>query len=405
MRRKNMNKVVLAIVEWLAYVVAAIAIGSLLRVTVVIKPTAQEGPPRLVSASPRQETRGTPSQLLRIAAAPSAPAAHHQAPAAHDQAELIRLGVLLTAVSRFKELSLGNYERALLMFGTDRVAAKFKQLNEAIWTDTPPRVGWSYFMSSSVHVVAAVGRTQPLVAFYNPWSDVFLITEWRLDPDLPRLVDAEMLMGDWLRSGDELNPIPHWLRTDLFKPHALGASVAESVQQFEKHFHDKRPAPWRERLAVLHTPQLLVDVNYPAVALMLLTNLQSVHDFRSVKPMANALKASCRQHALEVVRTGAKGRFASLHASATDTLARTWDVLNERDAQWFRTLEAVTVLTSSDGCMVFLTPVFDASASLALFFKGDKTDLKLQRVDLVDYTGYYRTLQEKGDALHKDTSL
>lgn len=400
-----MNKLVLAVIEWLAYAIAAIAIGSIFRVTIVIKPAAQLSPPWPTSAAPRQETGHTPSQWLRIAAAPAAAAAQTQAPSAPDQADVIRLGVLLTAVSRFKELSLGNYERALLMFGTDQVAAKFRQLDEAIWTDTPPRVGWSYFMSSSVHAIGAAGRKQPLVAFYNPWSDVFLITEWRLDEDMPRLVDAELLMGDWLRGGDDLNPIPHWLRTDLFKPDALGASVAESIQQFENQFRADGQARWREHLPVLNTQQLLVEVNYPAVALMLLTNLQSVHEFRSVKPKVNALKASCRRLAIEAVRTGAKGQFTSLRASATDTLAPTWTVLKDLDAQWFRTLEAVTVLTGSDGCMVFLSPVFDARASLSLFFKGSKGDLKLQRIDVINYAGYYRRRQEKWDAPHRDVSL
>lgn len=47
MRRVIMNKFVRAFIEWLAYVVAAIAIGSVFRVTIVVKPTAQASPPVL----------------------------------------------------------------------------------------------------------------------------------------------------------------------------------------------------------------------------------------------------------------------------------------------------------------------------------------------------------------------
>jgi len=400
-----MHKVVLVVLEWLAYAMASIAIGSLLHTTAMDRLVALETTRPLSTSSRLQDTRDAPTSLLRVGAALVAPMAQSPAPTPLSQAELVRLTALLTAVSRFKELSLGNYERALLMFATDPAIAKFKQLNEAVWTDTPARVGWSYFMSSSVHAVGSTERKQPLVAFYNPWSDVFLITEWRFDQDMPRLVDAEMLMGDWLRGGDELNPIPHWLRTDLFKPAALGASVAESIQQFEARFSGNARARWREHMAVLHTPELLVDVNYPAVALMLLTNLQSVHDFRSTKPKANPLKASCRRLATEVVRSGAKGRLDGLHTGASDTLAQTWTVLKGLDASWFRTLEAVAVLSGSDGCMVFLSPVFDTSGSLSLFFKGSKGELKLQRIDVIDYTGYYRSLQEKGDAANRDVSL
>lgn len=396
-----MNKVLLAVMEWCALAVAAIAVGSILRVSFVAKPPTQSAAPQRAMASARE----APTKLLRVGAAPSAPTAQQQTPAAHGQAELVRLTTLLTAVGRFKELSLGNYERALLMFATDPAAAKFKQLNEAIWTDTPPRVGWSYFMSSSVHAVGASDRKQPLVAFYNPWSDVFLITEWRLDEDMPRLVDAEMLMGDWLRGGDELNPIPHWLRTDLFKPAALGTSVAESIQQFERQFRDLRNTRWREHMAVLQTPQLLEDVNYPAVALMLLTNLQNVDHFRTAKPKISPLKASCRRLAVDLVRAGANGQLANLRGGAADTLPQTWSVLKSLQPHWFRTLEAVAVLGGSDGCLVFLSPVFDTSASLSLFFKGSQGDLTLRRIDVIDYTGFYRRLQEKGDTPHRDLSL
>jgi|GEM_PF-824130 len=399
-----MIKVVLVVLEWAAYAITAIAIGSVLRIPLVEQPQAPKQAPHYSGATMQAPTRDTASNLLRVAAA-TAPMAQAPAPSAHGQQEQIRLITLLTAVGRFKELSLSNYERALLMFATEPAAAKFRQLDEAVWTDTPPRVGWSYFMSSSVHAVAATEREQPLVAFYNPWSDVFLITEWRLDEDLPRLVDAELLMGDWLRGGDQLNPIPHWLRSELFKPAALGTSVAESMLLFERQFHGSRTAHWRDRMAVLRSPQLLNDVNYPAVALMLLANLQSVNAFRSVKPKADPLKANCRRLATEVVRAGAKGQLAGLRASASDTLAQTWTVLKSLDTRWFRTLEAVAILNGSDGCMVFLSPVFDTSGSLSLFFKGGKGALTLRRIDVIDYTGYYRSLQEKGDAANRDVSL
>ncbi|MEN6585735.1 MAG: hypothetical protein ABFE02_06760 [Sulfuricella sp.] len=332
-------------------------------------------------------------------------AAPLEASAVQSTDDLIRLTTLLTAVNRFKQVSIGNYEKALLMFATDDAVAKFRRFSQDIWAETPPAMGWSYFMSSSVHAVGAEGRQQPLVAFYNPWSDVFLITEWRMDEDIPHLVDAEMLMGDWLRPGKELSLVPNWLRTNTFKPAALGISVAQSIHEFEERFKTTGAASWRKQLPVLENQQLLTEVNYPAVSLMLLNNLQNINAFRTLKKENNPRIATCRRLTVDVIRAGAQGQIERSRKTADDTLPETWDVLKGVDTKWFRTLEAVAVIDGNDGCQVFLSPVFDVNGSLSLFFKGKKADLRLKRIDVIDYSGFYQGMKGKGEAPRKELSL
>jgi hypothetical protein len=182
--------------------------------------------------------------------------------------------------------------------------------------------------------------------------------------------------------------------------------VAQSIQLFEQRFQSTGAAsPWRKRLPVLENAQLLTELNYPAVALMLLGNLQNIHEFRTLKKATHPRMAACRRSAIEVVRSGARGQLMETRTTADETLASTWGVLKSLNRQWFEELEAVAVINGKDGCLVFLSPVFDTSGSLSLFFKGSKADFRLKRIDIIDYTGFYQGIQRDGEAPRKELAL
>jgi hypothetical protein len=99
-------------------------------------------------------------------------------------------------------------------FATPDVQAFMDRLNRDLWTLTKSRVGWSFLLNTSVAVVGGAAKPGPLVAFYNPWCDLFLVTEWTQARGEWRISDAELLLGDWVRRGGEfpMTPKPLWLR-------------------------------------------------------------------------------------------------------------------------------------------------------------------------------------------------
>jgi hypothetical protein len=322
-----------------------------------------------------------------------------------QKADLERMTRLLTVVHSFKEIAQVDYEEALALYADKKAITKFKSFNDHVWVETTPQVGWSYFMSVAVHTVGNVKGRQPLVAFFNPYSDAFLVTAWRMDEALPRIADAEMLMADWLRTGSrELSSVPSWLRTDMFKPTALGSSVAETITAFEQVFPPESDKYWRKELPVLENQQLLVDVNYPAVAIMLFNSLMNIDTFRTAGQDDNPRLESCRNVTIATVRMASQGQMEKLLMSADETLPETTTVLKSLMPEWFRALEAVAVFTGKDGCLVFLAPVFDASGSLSFFFSGKGTELALKRIDVVDYTGFYKNLKKASGAAQKEVS-
>lgn len=89
----------------------------------------------------------------------------------------VQQAALLVASSRFKLLAADSYPRALFEFATPAAVARFRDLDATTWTATDPGFGWSFFLGTSVQAVATPVSGTNLVAYYNPWSDVLLLTE------------------------------------------------------------------------------------------------------------------------------------------------------------------------------------------------------------------------------------
>ena len=319
--------------------------------------------------------------------------------------ELARVTRLLTVVQRFKDIMLTDPEKALGLYADREAIRKFSELNDHLWLETTPRIGWTYFMSVAVHAVGNAKSRQPLVAFYNPFSDIFLLTAWEVDTELPRLVDAEVIMGDWMRTeSPTLSLVPFWLRKDSYKPAALGSSVAETITAFEQIFPTESDTHWRKRLLVLEDRQLLADINYPAAAIMLFHSLENIHELRTAGPKENPHLASCRERTIASVGSAALGHINQLLVSADETLLESQVILKNLRPEWFRTLEVVAVMTGKDGCLVFLSQVLDTTGTLSLFFGGKGDKLVLKRIDVVDYIGFYINLTQVSETAHNEVS-
>ncbi len=310
--------------------------------------------------------------------------------------DYVRMTRLLTSVNYFRQVCMRDYRDALFLFAEDAAIQKFRIFDEKIWIQTAPLAGWSYFMSVSVHTVGSSGSNHPLVSFYNPWSDVFLLTVWDIAGEIPRIVDAEMILGDWIRKDSVLSYTPAWLRSDLFKPAALGMSLAEAVKSFEYTFSDVSVDNWRHKSIVLSDQRLLNDVNYPMIAVRLYSSLKAMDNFRFAGKN-NPHMESCRNKTIDTIKSAAQGRMTDLLQSAKETLPATKKILRNMAPAQFQSMEAVAFVVGKDGFLVFLVPVYDASGSISLFFDGQSEELRLKRMDVIDYNGFYK----RGQSMNK----
>jgi len=299
----------------------------------------------------------------------------------------------MVAADRFKRTARVDFEKSLLMFTRDQGREKMWALNEGWGPYALSQWTWMHFLGAAVQVMGGRQGDFGLVGYYNPYCDAFLITAWDQRSGLPQIVDAEMLMGDWVRNdNDILDPTPLWLREVIHRPLALGLSVAESLISFERVFDGATPSDWRTKLPILRNEEVLHNFNYPGLALMLNQHLIGINALLDADAKDPALVA-CRQLAARVFEEAAGGRIATSLSTATDTLPDTTTTLLGTPPDWFKELKVAAVRTGTDGVLLFFSPAGRTTASLSLYFSGTPERYTLRRVDLVDYQTFYNRLK------------
>jgi hypothetical protein len=178
------------------------------------------------------------------------------------------LFTLRTAAS-FQDMCRHDYAQAIKKWGWQEARDNFEQLDQQLWHGISAQRGWSCFMSTAVTVNGFGEPNQPLIAFYDPKSDVFLVTMWTEQTAQPWLADAEVIVGEWFRRGT----IPSkaeggWLRNQQLEPVAAELTTAQSLRAFERRFGEAH-RPWRAALPGLDDRQVRETSNYPRAAQLL----------------------------------------------------------------------------------------------------------------------------------------
>jgi hypothetical protein len=310
--------------------------------------------------------------------------------------DIEKTAALLVSSARFQEVARTDYAKALLAYTKNKGIEKLHTIDSTLWEPEQSQIAWMLFFNSAIRVPAGLGSVSPLIGYYNPYSDVFLITAWAPEDDLYKIVDAELLMGDWVRKEDsELDIVPLWLRETTYPPEAIGLGVARSVQAFEDAFAQASSSDWRHELPILEEPDALQDLNYPLAALMMVNQQINVIDFSNPEP-EDQQTMRLRDLTVSTIDMAGNGAIEYLLTSAKDTSEAVGHLLRNFPPDWFSTLKVASVVNASDGSLVMLSST-GKNASLALFFKEEDTILKMNRIDLVDYQNYYTYQKTQND--------
>lgn len=310
-----------------------------------------------------------------------------------DQATTVRLQKLVPAILDFRQMSLFDYRKALQQYATPETIKHFDTIDKKIWGMRPAKDGWSYFMTVSAYVFGGIKGDKPIVGFYNPWVDLFLITAWEVHDDTVRMIDAELLTGDLLREGKTINTVPHWLRINQFKPAALGLSVAASIQSFEKHFPVEPISDWRKKPRALSRKLARKNIDYSTAAQMLVDNFSVVLRFHCALKDENPRITSARSRMKEFVKKASAGQIEQLIKAAAGTMAEQRKVLEQLPPSWYKELNVVSAVVSDRATLVFLAPTYSPGACLSLLLKGEPQTQKIVRIDFVYYQGIYEYVQ------------
>ncbi len=299
---------------------------------------------------------------------------------------------LLEYVAKFRQQALTDAESAFAEYGVAAVRERIAHYNSTVWADVEPDVGWSYFFGVSPIGLGSLGGTTPIVSFYNPWADVFLLTEWRVREGGLRMTDVEFVNGDWMRQNpDGIIPSPLWRRSVLFRPEALAISYAQSIAAFE----DVVPLQADMRVADFadyRDEPLLRELNEAAVKLLLTDAIVHIQRWRWPLEDDPARLVRAREHTWETLDVWRQGDVGALLDQAKDTSPVTRDWLARNLSEWDANLQVLRADFGPDGMLVYLVPDTLPVGFVTFLYLGAEPEEQLRRIDVISYQQAYEEL-------------
>lgn len=312
-----------------------------------------------------------------------------------EQKGLKKMSSIMVASTQFKEIASKDYASALLTLSKDEGMKKLHIIDKALWEAKISQIGWDLFFTSSIRIYNKNLAMYPLVGFYNPFSDVLLITVWKEAKEGYRIVDAEMLMGDLLRGTTKgVSNVPFWRRDKQHPLSTLGISVALSVVAFEEIFNMATNKNWRTKALVLNDSATLNKFNYPNISIALNSHLFNVSNFSNIK-IDNPQLQECPNQTQKILHNIKKGNINDILITAEDTPPDTADILKKISSEWIDGLAIVSALNNGRECLVLLTSMQQSTGSISFSFKRKTEDqsLLIKRIDIIDYQQLYNKIK------------
>jgi hypothetical protein len=214
---------------------------------------------------------------------------------------------------------------------------------------------WPYFFSGAL-LVAGPESDRQIVAYYNPYADAALLTEWTRSSDGDRISNAAVVLGSELKNARQVSETdpPRWCKQDgpLFE------RLMKSLASFQQEF----PSACTHLLSTtgdatsLGQNRSLQQLEQRCLALTVeLTRLCAI---RSTEPSAGLVA--------DLMRSLGSGAIDGLPMVGDDAKSEIQKLGSERLAR----MRPAFAAQFSDGCLVLLMDPSEPATLLAAHFAG-----------------------------------
>lgn len=281
-----------------------------------------------------------------------------------------------------------DFRGTLARHATPAVQEEFAQLSATLWTLYAPETGWSQFADLSLPIVARADESNPVIAYYHPWSDTVLVTLWEISDDRVQLINLEMLPGSLLRDPerDTPDPTPRWLALEMHPVDALAESIRASALALWKHSEPGNNV-WR-RLFLPPGDASLAALNQAVVEHNLGMNLASIDNFWFAEAAESETIVAVRSvvtDAMTAVFGEDESGFAPILAQADESDAYVNRIFEHVPLDYFADLEVVYYLPAKDEVLVFMASAGKAHVAVCFTLRRDRKDWQLVKIDAIPY--------------------
>lgn len=150
--------------------------------------------------------------------------------------ELTDMEQIAIAAAKFREFATSDFNKAVELFERRNCLdfiTKSKSFKEA-------PVVWSYFFNSTLVMAGNTKGNRPVYAYYNPFQNALLLTQWEMSRGEPALSWADLQMASTFvahEAGLPDNPIPWMVKSrDHLATNVLAEASKNVVTAFEERF-------------------------------------------------------------------------------------------------------------------------------------------------------------------------
>lgn len=299
---------------------------------------------------------------------------------------------ILLSANHFRSSLLDDYYASLIQYASPDVIVWFSSTNNQWWPDIPDGLAWQRFLFDA-QILFTNLDSDPLAIYYSVWSDAYLITEWKTIAGKAKIVDVEIVSGDFLRKDDfkGLLTTPYWQRKPLLVRNAIEQSVTQSMLEADQVFINNRNDNWRELIGLkafvsngkLADSKTIVKGN-------ILSNLGrylNFHNSSKDESEANNIKEVVSD-LLFSFSLGRRATFISKNKILLDDDAK--EFLEGLESDLFIQAEVVTVVQKSEGPLLFIAFKDKSHLLMLVHLSSDKGKHKPKKIEFIDYLRAYR---------------
>ncbi len=303
-------------------------------------------------------------------------------PSEDIQAVAETLEIMIGAIQLFHETCSIRGMAGWKAYASDQVYQTILEANSLLWENGVEDDGWQYIFSFSSIMINKLETGKPVVGFYHPWSDTWIVTDWNASSRGFEITSVELLTGAWMRQNGTppFDLTPDWIQKEYLPAESLARAYVQNLETFEKVAYSSRG--WRRELKTIANKQQLVEYNYPAYA----TNIQSAwyismdyYNQKSTSPGVSDLRVGVQ----EFLTSGSNGTLAQLLGKSKETpkLAKTQILkLSEEEFSLFTPIYWRADKTNS---VAFLSYAGNPELLLSLYFANGWSGATLIRADLL----------------------
>jgi hypothetical protein len=296
-----------------------------------------------------------------------------QANQGHGAASSAAMDLRLNAEA-FRITAAADFPRALLTYGAPQTNLKFVNLAKDMWPGSDGAQGLELFFSTALVDVARADQPTATVAYYQPWSDVMVLTSWSKGQDgRYRIGAADVVLGAIARGAKPPYPTSRaWQTANVYAPEAVGQINAQTTKAFEAAYAPNGPG-----LVDKLDPR--VREAMPAIAAMPLA------EFRlEILPLIDG-------GAAEPLRLWRQVRAAALGGPQPfdGDRARAIAALRKLDPKVRASMAPVALMRTDRSTLVILASRIDPDLFLAMQLENKGGQMSLRQLTLLSFQSFY----------------